>query len=437
MKLILFFVPLILCGCLRVNTSPLPDFEEVRNEIYCRSGEEIFPFQDCIDTLLEQELNIEQTVYIALINNRNLLATYEDLGIARAALVQAGLLPNPIFAMSYRFTTSSAITDLIDVSLLQRFLETLLIPLKKRAAFYELEATKLRVTSEVLDLIGHTKMAFLTLQAKEQMLELKQQEVLALECASEAAKRLFDAGNIKELVVTERSALYETSKIDLLALEVEVKQARETLNILMGLCGNQIHWKISKDGPEIYEWECGDIENRAIACSLELEIARQQIYATAACVGIETTRIVFPQMDMGVSSEREEGVWFVGPALSIGLPFFDCGQARRAAGRAEIFRQWNDYIAQAVAIRSMVRLDRMRLMNAARQWHHFHASIIPIKEKTTALTLLQHNAMQLGVIDLLDAKRAEIASKIASLEIAMEYWMARIELETLLKGHLM
>jgi len=39
-------------------------------------------------------------VQIALLNNKDLQATYEDLSIAQADLVQAGLLQNPVFGAS-------------------------------------------------------------------------------------------------------------------------------------------------------------------------------------------------------------------------------------------------------------------------------------------------------------------------------------------------
>src|SRR4051812_29833172 len=53
--------------------------------------------EESVRALLQRELTADQAVQIALINNRNLQATYEELGIAQAELVQAGLLRNPVF----------------------------------------------------------------------------------------------------------------------------------------------------------------------------------------------------------------------------------------------------------------------------------------------------------------------------------------------------
>src|ERR1051325_11533326 len=45
--------------------------------------------------LLQHDLTADDAVQIALLNNLNLQATYQELGIAQADLVQAGLLKTP------------------------------------------------------------------------------------------------------------------------------------------------------------------------------------------------------------------------------------------------------------------------------------------------------------------------------------------------------
>ena len=47
--------------------------------------------------LLASDLTLDNAVRVALLNNRQLQATFEDLGIARGQLIQAGLIANPVF----------------------------------------------------------------------------------------------------------------------------------------------------------------------------------------------------------------------------------------------------------------------------------------------------------------------------------------------------
>lgn len=428
-----------------MDTDPQPLFEEIQADILSKGGydpiwlscAEHENLNEFIESILMHELTPDLAVSLALLNNRKLQATYENLKISKAQLAQAGLMRNPIFSLAYLFSTNPSVTALIETGLFQNFLEALLIPLKKRMAMQELEATMAMVRAQIFDVIAQTKIAFYAYQALTQIWELKQQILLGAESSYEVARKLFEAGNLKELEVTAHREFYEQTKIELASLEVEIFEAREQLNIELGLWEEQINWKAQSCLPRIQkkELEWNDVEASAIANSLELEMAKRQIYRAAAGYGIDTTHIILPQLDIGPAAEREEGVWYVGPAVAFGIPFFDFGKAISAAAQAEILRQWNIYTALAIEIRSTARLKRAHLLNAHRQALYYQRVLIPISEQLTSLTLLQHNAMQLGVFHLLAAKLHELEQKIQSVKLEREYWIAHTELELLLNGH--
>ena len=56
--------------------------------------------QASVKKLLAAPLTADAAVQIALINNRGLQATYAELGIAEADVVQAGRLRNPGFSFA-------------------------------------------------------------------------------------------------------------------------------------------------------------------------------------------------------------------------------------------------------------------------------------------------------------------------------------------------
>ena len=71
-----------------------------------------------ISGLLARPLTADAAVQIALLSNRDLRAEYEALGVARADLVQAGLLDNPVLSAEFRFNGGTEIT----LDLVQNFL---------------------------------------------------------------------------------------------------------------------------------------------------------------------------------------------------------------------------------------------------------------------------------------------------------------------------
>ncbi len=443
----LLILIIFMCGCTRVDTNPSPVFHQIRNDVSKLTGEEVYwdsSLENVIvpisfEEMIEQELTVERVVKIALLNNRNLQAVYENLGIAKAQLTQAGLLKNPIFSFSYQFSLQSSVTDLITGSLIQNFLEILLIPLKKRMAQAELEATKSMIVAQILDVIAETRIAFYTLQATKKIWDLKKQILLASELSYEAAQRLFEAGNVKDLDVSIQRSLYEQSKLEVASWEIAILEAREKLNVLMGLWGCQIDWKFSSALPEIpiQEGDFDNIENDAIINSVDLQMAYKDLESVAAGFGIDTSKLVFPKLDVGVGTERDEGVWYVGPAFNLAIPLFDFGKANSAKARAAILQKWNRYTALAIEIRSKARSSRFSLLNAFRQSQYLDKIIVPLSEQIMFYTTLQHNAMQIGVFQLLQTKQMEIEKKIQQVQKQKDYWIAKIELQTLLDGHIL
>ncbi len=446
---ILLVIPVVFfIGCSSVSTDPQPAFSEVQREVAQRSGrliqwktnsDEDAAVAAKIQKMLESKLSADEAVQIALLNNPRIQGVYEQLGIAQAQLVQAGLLKNPVFEMSLRFVEGPGSDYIIEMGAAKDFLDILLVGLRKDRQRARLEVTKSEVASEVMNLAAETQMAFYSFQASLQVYETNKRINKAAELAYDAAKRLHKAGNITDLAFATERSLYEQTKLELASSETLMLQNRESLNTLMGLWGNDTKWQAVPDLPDIpaENIELPELENQAVEKSLDLVIARQKFKAVAAQMDIDTAELVFPEMAAGAEAEREgDGTWSAGPSFAVGIPIFDFGQARTAAGKAQLRRLWNNYTALAIEIRSAARSARYRLVNARRQAVYYRKIIVPLSEQITLETQLQYNAMQLGVFQLLQAKQMEFSFRRNYIDALRNYWIARTELELLLDGHL-
>src|SRR5687767_11462363 len=70
--------------------------------------------------LVAQPLSAEAAVQVALLNNPSLQATFEDVGVAQAELVGAGLLSNPVFDGKARFGEGGSGTE-VELAVVQDF----------------------------------------------------------------------------------------------------------------------------------------------------------------------------------------------------------------------------------------------------------------------------------------------------------------------------
>jgi cobalt-zinc-cadmium efflux system outer membrane protein len=438
---------LALGGCATVPRAT--DFPDVEKAVAERTGGQRVHWnqgtpddravQAIVRDMLQKELTAGEAVQIALLNNRGLQATYADLGVAQAEVVQAGLLKNPVFDGDVKFPLSGGGTK-ADLSVVQDFLDVLLIPLRKKVAQAAFESAKLRVTGAVLDLAARTRTAFYAHQAAEQTLELRRTVVAATGASYDLAQRLRRAGNITELDLAQERALYEQSKLDLSRAEVAVLDTRERLNVLMGLWGEQVTWRAAArlpDPPADEDVPTEGVERRAVERSLELAVARNEVEAAARTLGIRRSFGLLPEASLGAAAEREnEGGWSVGPAFSLPIPLFDQGQAAAASAGAELARARERYAATAVEVRSAARAARNRLLATRSQANYYRQVLLPLRRQITEQTQLQYNAMQVGAFQLLQAKRDEVEAGVAYIEALRDYWVARAGLNQITSGRL-
>jgi outer membrane protein TolC len=93
------------------------------------------------------------------------------------------------------------------------------------------------------------------------------------------------------------------------------------------------------------------------------------------------------------------------------------------------------YQGQAVTVRSAARRAHNRVTSTFVRARQYTATILPARAEVLRQTLLQYNAMQIGVFALLQARGQELDSQLAYVETLREYWSAKARMEALLAGH--
>jgi len=381
--------------------------------------------------LVAAPLTVDAAVQIALLNNRALQATYEELGIAQADLVQAGLLKNPVFGGTVRFPTESSGTANFEFDLLGSFLELLFLPARKQVAALEFEEAKLRVTHAVLRLAAETRSAYFAAIAARQVADMRKLVAQSAEASVEFSKRVHDAGNLSELHMTLERTSYEQARVVWSRAESAVVELRERLTRLMGLWGEGANWKAPERLPDVpaEELPLDHAERLAISRRLDFKASLREVQVLAAGLGLtQRERWFGGDVSPGASAQREtNGDWAMGPALSIQIPIFDQGQARVARGEALLRQQEHRLTALAVDIRSQVRSLRDRLMRERYQIEHYLKVIIPLRERAVALLQERYNFMLAGTPELLEAKSREFDAYHQYIEAVRDYWVTRSE----------
>jgi cobalt-zinc-cadmium efflux system outer membrane protein len=439
-------VALVWSGCASVPKRG--GMEEVDKEVERRTGHRVHWDQgdpedaqvaDQIRQLVKAPLTLDSAVELALLNNRGLQATFEELGIAQADLVQAGRIRNPSIGVGILFPVSAGAVTGLNFSVAQEFLDLLTLPLRKRVASAQFDQAKLRVTDAVLQLAAEARFAYLNVQAAQQMTALWRTIGEAAQASSELATRQHEAGNISDLTFANQRGAYEQAKLDLARSEADELSARERLTRVLGLWGLETDWKVVDQLPELPRSEISleHLEAAAIAQRVDLEVARREAQAIAFTLSLARGTRWVGSVALGANGGRDpEGTWSVGPSLQIELPIFDQQQARLARLEA-VERQSQQRVLQlAVEIRSEARATRNRLVATRQVVEHYRTVLLPLRERITALSQQQYDSMLLGVYQLLAAKQMEVTSYREYIEAVRDYWIARSDLERVVGGRL-
>lgn len=428
-------------GCATVSTDD--GFRDVQALVKERSGRQI-EWQRGADAegelaraakklLHEGDLTVEKAVQAALIRNPRLGAVYEELGIAQADVVRAGLLRNPVLDGAVRWGVGS---PEIDLTLTQEFLSILFLPMRTRIAAAQLDVVKAQVAARVLQVEAATRESFYGVQAEMQLLEMRQEVRTATSASFEFAKALREAGNIKQLDVDAERILFDRAQLAVAMSQSAVVAARERLNVAMGAWGDDTSWKVASRMPEPSDDAdlSRNVERRAIDSSLELMRLRSEAAVASREAELAGASRGAQDAEAGVSADRADSEWGVGPALKLPIPLFDQGQAGVARALAILRQHEQEIRSTAIEVRAAARAAAQRFVTARAVAIFHRDEMLPAQTRILDATLLEYNAMQLGVFQLLSAKQQQIEAGQSYIEALREYWLARTALEQILRG---
>jgi cobalt-zinc-cadmium efflux system outer membrane protein len=219
-KITVALVVLILPGSLLHSEA----FRQIQQEIGQRTSAEVLWEKEMterehssaiIGKLLNKPLSISSAVQIALLNNRGLQATFEEVGIAQADVLEAVTLPNPSVDFEVQFPLVAGTLNRYAWLVAQEFVQTLMIPLKRKFSEERLEAIALRTADEILQLVEKVKVAYFRVQAEQQLisrLKLIQETNAA---SLDLAQKQYKAGNITDLELLQQQASYSQGRLNI------------------------------------------------------------------------------------------------------------------------------------------------------------------------------------------------------------------------------
>jgi len=387
-----------------------------------------------VPALLEGELTADKAVAVAMANSPRLQATLAELGVARADLLQASVVRNPLFELEVRFPQDPFRP--YELRLAQTLVDLFQLPRRRalgRAAF---DAAKLRIASAVIRFAAGVRADHTELLASSQRVALSRTNVEAARAAAELAQRQHDAGNITDLELENEQAQYEQAKLDLAREEQRLLLGRERLLRDMGLRDSAADWRLPAELPPLppAEQDQAQLEQLAATRRLDIDVARRE--ADLARRQVPLARLAaLGEVTADVHYQRDaNGARTVGPGIEVPIPLFNSGAPARSRAEAEYLRAQHTVNALLAESSSQLRAARATVAEARARVEYYRDVVVPRRQRIVELTKLEHNAMLVGVFQLLQAKQSETEARRDFIDAQRDYWAARNDLDRAVNG---
>lgn len=426
---------------------------------------------------LDGELTEDAAVDLALANNRALRADIEVIGQAKAELVQAGLLSNPMLTVMLRFPEAGGRASL-DFGVVKDFADLWLIPSRKRAARSMLQQKLLSFTDNAVGLVREVSTTYITLQYLDRTIELQVENLDVLRQAIDVAQARLRSGSTTQLDVNLLEARRLQAELDLLQLRNERRTTQLGLLRLMGTSQASVEWRptplplVQRDEivseEALIDWGLRrrlDIQAAGWEVDAALADFQQQklrliqsfgvgisgerperrgipgrnIGADTARASIANGRLTAPEIEPRSArrAERRQEIDFIlGPVIEVPLPIFDQNQAQIAKTQyraRELHERYSELEQRTV---EQIRGALVTLQTASKRLEIYQTSLLPVQESNLQVAETAYQSAQESILTVLLAQQDLIQARLGLAAAIRDELTAKANLKRELGGRL-
>ena len=430
----------LLAGC--ATFSPDGGFDAVRSAArdrlgkearWMKSEEDSANARTAMQTLFAKPLSPDDAVQIALANNRGLQATYAELGIAEAELVQAGRLTNPHLAY---LRTREGDERKLEWALTFPIIDLVTMPLRTRIEARRFEETKLAVAGATVGVALETRRAWYDAVAAEETVRYMEQVKAAAEASAELARRMARGGNFPKLTQMREQAFYAEVTAQLARAKQAAVSQRERVARLMGLANSNI-FRLPERLPDLPQAPAGrnDLASVLMERRYDVQAAKRATEALAESLGLSKVTRFVSALEFGPARTKEDPEpWKRGYEVSLQIPLFDWGGARVAKAEALYMQAVHRLAQTAIDAESETREAYVAYRTAYDTAKHYRDEIVPLRKKISDENVQRYNGMLISVFELLADARKQVASVKDSIEALRDFWISETALQAAING---
>jgi outer membrane protein TolC len=442
--LLITLAALGICGCATFSRdggfTPVADSARRRlgqEVIWPRNAEERAKVDTQVTGLLQHPLTVGDAVQIALLNNRGLQGSFEELGVSEADLVQAGRLPNPRFDL--RHASAAGQYD-VEETLSFNVLSLLTMPSAQALARKRFAEVQSATVLQIAQLAKDTREAFYSAVAARISLDTMQRIRAAAETSATLAQKMVAAGNWNRVDQSHEQNFHTEAVDTFIQTQLAERAAREKLLALMGMDARGEAPALVQALPDLPAQieSLPDVEAAVLQGRLDLQLLRQQLDELERRLKLTRSTRFINVLDAGATRVRQgsrDDPYEHGYTLTLEVPLFDSGAARVRKSEAVYAQAVDRFTQAAIEARSQIRLAYAGYSAAFDLARQQRDEVLPLRKAVAQENLLRYNASQISIFELLSGVREQAAGTERYIERLRDFWIAKSRLDGALLGN--
>ena len=419
--------PLVITAC--ASTGSIPNRQTVADGLRERIGADAggFPINTQpslpAGVTIDDGLSAGEAVSIALWNNPGFQVTLADLGFARADLVEARQLRNPILSLLLPWGPKQfeATLQLPIEAIWQR-------PRRIKVANLNAESLGARLMSDGLGLVSMTRNAYVDASAADARLRLAQEVADVWGSLRKITEARLREGDISELEA--RSVRSEAAMAAAAARGAEGDRDVATIHLDATL-GYSIGAAGLTSIDDLAIASCDTTEKLmtdALASRPDVRAAELAVEAAGALAGLERSRVLnLVAVTLDANGEGREG-FELGPGLNLDLPINrNAGPRARAAATLE--QAARRYVAVRVNVQAELRAAAARVARAREVLRIWDEDVIETLQIERQQSEKAYQAGEVPLFSVLDTARRLVTARRSRLDARAEVLHAAIALD--------
>ncbi len=412
---------LALSGCATVD--PAADYERAREAVAAATGEtDLYQpgaeeaAQARVAELLQDGLTAREAVQVCLLNNRDIQTALFEIGLARADVVQAGLLSNPSLDVLVRFPIDGGQT-LTEGGLVHNLVELWHVPARERHAESELTRTVLALAHDAANLAAQAKSAYASALATREAESVAEQNIATARTFLDLTLERQAAGAATEVEVNvARSGLLEEEVLVRLS-RYEDFEAKRQLALVLGLAHapGDIELVDLLVGPPDVPLVLEHLLTRAREHRLDLRTAEQEVDVARRALELER-RLFLRSVEAGVSVESSDGDLELGPTVQLQVPIFDQNQAQIAKAEFRVAQAERGLEGLAAMAAQQVRGALARYSLARETVRLYEEELLPLRQASLDLAREAFAEGKTGFLTVLEAQNKLLSARRVHVE---------------------